>query len=693
MKHLFLFTLLFSLFSADAQNTAIPFGMSKKGVFSCGTTTYMQSLHQKYPQLPDEAAFEAWLQQKMAIDARLGNSSRNVLTIPVIFHVIHSGEAIGIRYNLPQIQLNSQIEVLNEDFRRMMATPGYNTDSVGADVEIEFCLALLDPAGNPLSEPGIHRIDATNRGWGATPYDSPVIENSIKPTTIWNPNWYYNVWVMNTNFTGGYTQFPAAGIVPGVGLQFGETANTDGSVLSGRYVGRVGNLAPGTSGRGLTHHAGHFLGLIHTWGHSESCSNDDYCEDTPLQETFSTATCDTAKTSCGSVDMVRNYMSAASDACQNIFTQCQKNRMRTVLRYAPRRSSLLTSPVCTIPTAAPIADFIIDTIRCNGTYEFKDVSQNAPFQWFWSFGDGTSSNSQNPVHTFSQAGTYTIRLIANNMLGSHAISRQLVVEMSPSATLQLSPMVSVCANKEILLNASIADPQASYRWKSSPFLSDTTIPNPVFYSTRSLSFHRLIAFATDSTGCTTRDTILIETKEITPIDAGNDTTIQPGTSITLRPNRFGHTFSNWNWSPFFGFLSSNLIINPTVQPNQTVTYRLTAADNQGCPSMDSVKIIVWGTNPLSIDGSLNLTWGEIYPPFPNPASRELHFSANLKQENLLSLSLIDLQGRQLEQLFHDKVSPGSFSISWQRKEMFPAGLYFVRWRVGNNHWVQKIQLR
>lgn len=689
-----LFTLFIIFVSVGwAQQSALPFGMTNDGPLPCKTEAYMQSLHQKHPDIPSEGAFETWLEQKMTEANRSPQSSRSVLTIPIIFHVIHAGGAVGSGYNLSQAQVNSQIDVLNEDFRRMMGTPGYNMDSVGADVEVEFCPALLDPSGNPLGEPGINRIDATNKGWGASPYDIPDIEMLIKPNTIWNPNWYYNVWVLNTNFTGGYTQFPVAGIVPGVGLQFGETANTDGSVIWGQNCGRVGNIASGTSGRSMTHHAGHFLGLIHTWGHAESCSRDDYCSDTPLQGFYSSNTCDTTQVSCGSIDMVRNYMSAASDACQNIFTTCQKNRIRTVLQYAPRRASLLTSPVCALPTAAPVADFIIDTIKCDGTYQFQDVSQNSPFQWFWSFGDGTTSNSRNPVHTFSQSGTYTVRLIANNMLGSHSISRQLVVAMSPSGTLQTPPNLLVCTNQEILLNAAIADPQAVYRWKSSPFLSDTTVSDPVFFSTKPISQHTLIVFVTDSTGCTSTDTMHIETEAITPLDAGKDTTIQPGASIMLIPNRFGNSFSNWNWKPFYGFLSSNLLISPIVQPTQTVTYTLSATDTRGCPSTDSLTVTVFGTHPLPIAESLSTHWGQISPPFPNPASEEVHFSAHFSKIEVLSINLYDLQGRQVEQFFRGKISQGPFTFVWRRNQSISAGLYFVKWEIGDSRWTQKLQLR
>ncbi|TAE60210.1 MAG: hypothetical protein EAZ89_01770, partial [Bacteroidetes bacterium] len=66
-----------------------------------------------------------------------------IITLPVIIHVIHNGEAPGTGNNLSAARILSQITVLNEDFRRLAGTPGYNTHPDGADTEIEFCPAQV----------------------------------------------------------------------------------------------------------------------------------------------------------------------------------------------------------------------------------------------------------------------------------------------------------------------------------------------------------------------------------------------------------------------------------------------------------------------------------------------------------------------------------------------------------------------
>jgi PGF-pre-PGF domain-containing protein len=52
------------------------------------------------------------------------------------------------------------------------------------------------------------------------------------------------------------------------------------------------------------------------------------------------------------------------------------------------------------------------------TVQFNDTSTGSPTSWEWNFGDGYTSNEQNPAHTFFSAGTYNINLIVSNVNGT-----------------------------------------------------------------------------------------------------------------------------------------------------------------------------------------------------------------------------------------------------------------------------------
>ena len=73
----------------------------------------------------------------------------------------------------------------------------------------------------------------------------------------------------------------------------------------------------------------------------------------------------------------------------------------------------------TVPSIPPIAQFTASTlVTCSGDICFNDMSSNTPTSWLWDFGDGNTDNVQNPCHTYTASGTYTITLTATNAFGN-----------------------------------------------------------------------------------------------------------------------------------------------------------------------------------------------------------------------------------------------------------------------------------
>lgn len=67
---------------------------------------------------------------------------------------------------------------------------------------------------------------------------------------------------------------------------------------------------------------------------------------------------------------------------------------------------------------APVTNFTANkTTSCDGTIQFTDKSSSAPTSWAWDFGDGGTSTLQNPSHTYTAAGTYTVKLTSTNAFG------------------------------------------------------------------------------------------------------------------------------------------------------------------------------------------------------------------------------------------------------------------------------------
>ncbi len=380
--------------------------------------------------------FEESIQKRMnEIKERAKSSGRvnaGIITLPIVVHVVHNGEPIGTGTNLSKAQIQSQIDVLNEDFRKMSGTPGYNNSPVGADIEIEFCLSLLDQNGKTLTEPGIHRYNGNKNSW-----TREEIEGSLKSSTIWNANLFYNIWTVKFGGTSanllGYAQFPDQSGLAGLN-ESGGSALTDGVVIQYSSFGSVDKgtfpvmQAPYNKGRTLSHETGHWLGLRHIWGDG-NCA-DDFVSDTPPAASESRG-CMVGRFSCGSTNMVENYMDYSNDACMNIFTLGQKTRIQAVIELSPRRNSLTTANLCgSIITAAPTPNFGTENLKCvllGSKVGFTDLSTNFPSEWNWTFegGNPNTSTERNPKISYNTAGSFKVSLWAKNSIG---ISDTLVVE-------------------------------------------------------------------------------------------------------------------------------------------------------------------------------------------------------------------------------------------------------------------------
>lgn len=387
----------------------------------------------RFPQRGTLLEFETQLQQRIAQierDRAAGRTQATIITIPIVFHIVHNGEAIGTGHNLSQEQVMSQVAVLNEDFRRMAGTNGFNDNPVGADIELEFCLSKFDNNGKEMAEPGIHRVRGSQTTWSRND-----IEGILKPSTYWDPNQFFNVWVLEFSSEDqlllGYAQFPDQSGLPGLNER-GGPATTDGVVISYRVCGSAqkGSFpvlqAPNNLGRTLTHETGHWLGLRHIWGDGP-CGSDDFVSDTPEADGPNRG-CPVGHVSCGVVNMVENYMDYTDDACMNIFTQGQKTRMVAVMQSSPRRNTLGRGNLCgTVIAGIPVAGFTTDKTFCvlkGSDVTFTDLSINFPDEWSWTFegGDPNTSTLKNPSVTYNSPGVFDVSLIVKNASGADTLT-------------------------------------------------------------------------------------------------------------------------------------------------------------------------------------------------------------------------------------------------------------------------------
>lgn len=279
----------------------------------------------------------------VAIKRTLRTSETGIIRIPVVVHVIHNeaSQRIGGRGN-PNIsdeQIRSQIRILNEDYRKISGTPGFNINPVGVDTGIEFFLAEIDPFGAFTEGITRHYYTLKER---FNPYSD---SQTLADISSWPSDHYLNIWVcaLSGNYLG-VAQFPSLTGVPGLDDADANRALTDGVIIDFRCFGDEGAVENNNynQGRTTTHEVGHWLGLLHTWG--DMRCGDDYCDDTPWAETSNTSSCNDVFSNClGTTtrNMIENFMDYSPDRCMNVFTFNQMERMQAVLELSPRRARLV----------------------------------------------------------------------------------------------------------------------------------------------------------------------------------------------------------------------------------------------------------------------------------------------------------------------------------------------------------------
>ena len=392
---------------------------------NCGTMQHLQDQSAKDPSVIERMQqIEDYTAQKL-LENRSGKFVGNIFTLPVVVHVIYNTQ----EQNISDAQILSQIEVLNEDFRRTNGNAD-NIWSQATDTQIEFALAEIDPNGNTTT--GITRTFSTVSEWEA---DDTMKSSFQGGVNAWNSNEYLNMWVCPLK-SGllGYAQFPGGNVA------------TDGVVMSPQYFGSSDKGSgfflsePFDKGRTATHEVGHFLNLRHIWGDG-NCGADDFVSDTPQSDDPNYG-CADSHTSCGSLDMVQNYMDYSNDACMSLFTEGQKDRMRSILEIGGSRRQLAVSDKFEGGDVVIIDDPIIECSSVISSFPFDEGFENigdvvTEISWEQSSNDdgdwisnslGTPSSGTGPSAAIEGASYMYLEASVNGTIGELGSNATAILE-------------------------------------------------------------------------------------------------------------------------------------------------------------------------------------------------------------------------------------------------------------------------
>ena len=375
-----------------------------------------------------------------------------VLTIPVVFHILHLGEAVGEVTNISDEQVLSCIENLNHRFRGDVEALAALTDeydeyelSLVKDAKIEFCLAARDPDNNPTD--GINRYDCSNitnngvsyalEGIATDGISDGVSDSYLKNLFHWPEDKYFNCYVVSEiNGNDGGNGVQGYSFIGSMGT--GATGYRYGPVCLYNVTGTVGTLK---NGRKLNatwaHEVGHALNLYHTFSNgftttdncgpeTNPCTQGDQCPDTP--PTPANQGCNPDFANCPDA-MIQNYMDYSGEACRTAFSQNQIERMREEIYTGLNYLININNVSCQSPNSRDVAVTSITAPSdwCLSTLDFNVKINN--------FGGEEAENVTLLVNGVSYevptiwAGGFVIIPFTNFVLGAGIIDCAAVYEL------------------------------------------------------------------------------------------------------------------------------------------------------------------------------------------------------------------------------------------------------------------------
>jgi len=452
-KQLFKVTLGIALLSALSG-----FSQDKK-IQPCVTVDAMEEYFTANPDARVRFdASQAELQQNImkivaeqkALQAAGKMAAAPVLTVPVVFHVLHLGgpENVSDQVCIDALkQVNTDFAAAGTDFNTIFAP----FQALYINSDIKFMLAHKDPNGNCTS--GIEHIYDARTVWDRNPPSSasnPALFTGI----VWPATKYLNIIVVkeivaapNQNGTVvGYTFLPGT---------FIPNAVPDAVVYNYGFL-------TGLNARSLSHEVGHWLSLIHTFGNTNnpgvvcgSTAGGDQVSDTPdTKGNFSTCPASSTNTAftCTSPNPtntanyyqnVENFMDYSS--CPKNFTTGQTTRMRNALANSAGGRNNLSTPANLTATdvdgaglCTPVAEFlpfynstVSFTVCSGGSLTLKDFSYNGTITSYqWAIDNGaiiTNPTASSTPVSFPNPGVTTVTLTVTNAQGSSVKTKTIQV--------------------------------------------------------------------------------------------------------------------------------------------------------------------------------------------------------------------------------------------------------------------------
>ena len=228
---------------------------------------------------------------------------------------------------------------------------------------------------------------------------------------------------------------------------------------------------------------------------------------------------------------------------------------------------------CTLPPLLSICDVPEQAFCVSDSIVFTDNSIGSPISYLWNFGDGNTSNAQNPNYAYSMPGSYTVTLVVSDSTLSDTSYCSAFIVANPNVNTEADK--TICEGDNVNLRALPFDASYQYNWSNG--MSGYSINVSPTVTTD------YIATVTNSNGCVGTDTVRVNVLAKPIAELGSDFINCLSNTVVVGNSVDTSTYSySWN--------TGNTTSQISLTPAKDTLLIITVTDNNGCSDKDSIFI-------------------------------------------------------------------------------------------------------